>query len=178
MNFFESRDILNSFSVLVDTREHEGEQFDKRMRDIGADYSRATLDYGDYTAQCEFPDKTTLHDTTQRIYPRFAVERKMGLDELAMCLGRERDRFTREFERAKEQNARIWLLVENASYEKIINHMYKSKLNPRAFIGSLMAFQSRYDIRVVFCAKNTSGRLIRDILYRELKELLEGMIDE
>ena len=97
----------------------------------------------------------------------------MSLDELAMCFGTERKRFVREFERAKEIGMRIYMLVENASYENLYNHKYRSMLSPNAFTASLFAWMTRYDCRVIFCKEETAPKVIHDILYRELKERLE-----
>ena len=97
----------------------------------------------------------------------------MSLDELAMCFGTDRPRFVREFDRARERGIRLYMLVENASYENLYNHKSRSRLNPNAFVASLFAFMARYDCRVIFCKAETSPKVIRDILYRELKERLE-----
>ena len=47
-------------------------------------------------------------------------------------------------------------------------------MTPQALIASINAFRSRYGMQLDFCKAETTGRLIRDILYRELKEYLEG----
>ena len=101
------------------------------------------------------------------------IERKMGLDEIAGNLTRGRDRFRREFERATENHARVFLLIENATYEGIINHRYMSRFNESAFLASLVAWQVRYNVTAVMCKSDTSGRLIKEILYRDMKERLE-----
>jgi hypothetical protein len=97
----------------------------------------------------------------------------MSLDELAMCFTRGRDRFRREMERAAANNSVIYLLVENGSYEAIINHRYRSKYHPSGFLASLTAWTARYNLRPVFCKADTSGALIKEILYRDMKERLE-----
>ena len=97
----------------------------------------------------------------------------MSLDELAMCFTRGRDRFRREMERAAANNSVIYLLIENGSYEAIINHRYRSKYHPSAFLASLTAWTARYNLRPVFCKASTSGTLIKEILYRDMKERLE-----
>jgi hypothetical protein len=97
----------------------------------------------------------------------------MSLDELAMCFTRGRDRFRREMERATANGSVIYLLVENATYEGIINHRYKSRFNPSAFLASLTAWTVRYNLRPIFCKASTSGQVIKEILYRDMKERLE-----
>ena len=177
MNNFEIENILDSFSVLVDTREQPTERALKRYARFGVPYQKATFSYGDYTFQCEI-DGTPLMNVSDTIFPLCAIERKMNLDELAMCFTKDRKRFQAEFERAKEHNARIYLLVENATWENLLNGKYRSKLNPKAFVASVLAWQSRYDMKLIFCKEETSGQLIKEILYRELKERLNNGLDK
>jgi hypothetical protein len=67
----------------------------------------------------------------------------------------------------------MFLVCENASYEGILRGRYKSQFNENAFIASLIAWSIRYDVNVVFCKEESSGRLIKEILYRDLKERIE-----
>ena len=97
----------------------------------------------------------------------------MNLDELAMCFTRSRKRFEREFERARAVGAKVYLLVEDATYEDIIRHRYRSKFASNAFLASLLAWSARYNLTPVFCRAETSGELIREILLRDLRERLE-----
>ena len=102
------------------------------------------------------------------------IERKMNLDELAGCFTRERKRFEAEFKRAQENGAKIYLLVENATWENLLNGKYRSKFNAKAFEASIIAWTIRYNMQIIFCKDETSGELIKEILYRELKERLEN----
>jgi hypothetical protein len=97
------------------------------------------------------------------------IERKMDLDELASCFTRGRERFEREFERATSVNAKVYLLIENANMEAIINHRYRSKFNSDAFLASVIAWSARYNITPIMCRADTSGRIIREILFRDMK---------
>lgn len=163
---------LKTFRIIVDTREQRTPKASDRYKSFGSPFERATLSYGDYAANVTLPSGD-LHDTQRRVSAKCVIERKMNLDELAGCLGRGRDRFRREFERAAAAGAEVYLMVENATYEALINHRYRSKLHPSAFLASLIAWQVRYGLRVVFCKSGTSGKLIREILYRDMKERLE-----
>ena len=168
---------LESMTVLVDKREQMTAKAKKRYDAFRTPYSRATLDYGDYTYNFKLPNGKWLYgaDTpSERISPSISVERKMSLDELAQCFTRERKRFVAEFERAKEHGARIYLLLENSTMENLVNGKYKSRFNSVAFLASVTAFMARYDMRLVMCKAETSGRLIKEILYRELKERLQN----
>ena len=143
--------MLNTFQILVDNREQATPKAVERYKSFGVPYKRATLNYGDYCG----------------------IERKMSLDELAMCFTRGRDRFRREMERAASNGSTVYLLVENATYEGIIKHRYRSRFSPSAFLASLTAWTVRYNLRPIFCKADTSGQLIKEILYRDMKERLE-----
>lgn len=173
MDPFEIKSVLDTFEIIVDSRERGTAKAEERYASFSAPWSRGTLDYGDYTYNCFLPNGESLLDPDQRMTPAVVVERKMSLDELAACLGRERQRFEREFQRAADHNAKVYLLIENATWEGILNHRYRSKLHPNAFFSSLTAWMIRYNMTVVFCKEGTSGKLIKEILYRDLKERLE-----
>jgi ERCC4-type nuclease len=81
MNRSELNKIIESFSIIVDTREQMTQRSEQRYAAMG-EVSRATLDYGDYTYNLMLPDGP-LHDTSVRIKPKCVVERKQNLDELA-----------------------------------------------------------------------------------------------
>ncbi len=169
MTPFELKSSLESMTLLVDTREQPTENLKKRIGQTGLPHERRKLDFGDYSCQCALPDGSILDFSG-----RAAVERKMNLDELCLCFGKERRRFEREFERAKAAGCRIYLLVENGSWEHAYNGRFRSKYNPKALIASIGAYRARYGMQLDFCKAETTGKLIRDILYRELKEVLEN----
>lgn len=170
MDIFEQDAMLQSMQILVDTREQNTERARKRYSTFGVPYSRATLSYGDYCYNAQLPNGEWLFKEGEIVAAPIAIERKMNLDELAMCFTRERDRFEREFQRAKANNARIFLLIENATWENLLNGRYRSRYNQNAFLASLAAWIIRYDLQLIFCKEETSGRLIKEFLYRDLKE--------
>ena len=172
MNGYEITEALGTFRIIADTREQNTPRAKERFKAFGVPIERATLSYGDYCAQITLPGGE-LFATADTIKPACVIERKMSLDELAACFTRGRDRFRREFERARETGAKIYLLTEGGSFEAIINHRYRSKFNPSAFLASLTAWCVRYDATPIFCKADTSGEMIREILYRDIKERLE-----
>lgn len=174
MEFIDIKGCLDSMSIVVDNREQPSKRSEQRYSSFGVPYKRQTLSYGDYTYNFTLPDGRPLYEANTTILPDVCIERKMNLEELSGCFCQNRDRFEREFERAKQNNASVYLLVENASWENLVNGRYHTKFNPKAFLGSLSAWMARYNCKVVFCKSETSGKLIREILYRELKEKLEG----
>ena len=172
MDHFEVTEALSTFQILVDNREQATPKAVERYKSFGVPYKRATLNYGDYCGMITVNGSDT-YDTGKAVKPTCVIERTMSLDELAMCFTRGRDRFRREMERAASNNSVIYLLVENATYEGIIKHRYKSRYNPAAFLASLTAWTVRYNLRPIFCKAETSGQLIKEILYRDMKERLE-----
>ena len=175
MNHFDVDSCLESFEILVDSREQPTEKAKKRYKLFDAPYKRCTLDYGDYAANCTLLSGEPLYDVSRRVSADVVIERKMNLDELAMCFTRSRDRFQAEFERAKKNDAKIYLLVENATWENLINGKYRSKYNPKAYAASITAYMARYGINVIMCKAETSVGLIKEILYRETKERLKDV---
>lgn len=173
MTHFEEMQILESMEILVDTREQRTPKAEQRYKSFGVPYSRATLAYGDYTANFKLLDGGYLLDISKTINPICCVERKMNLDELAQCFTQGRERFEKEFQRAIANNCFIHLICEDGSYEKIEGHKYKSKFPPKAFLASVTAWERRYNIHVHFCSSLESGRLIKEFLYRDMKERIE-----
>ena len=141
---------LDSMVILVDTREQDTPSLRRRLELMNCPWERQKLDFGDYSAKCRLPD-----------------------GECA-CFCRGRQRFTREFERARKAGATVYLLIENASWENAFAGKYRSQMNPKSFIASMTAWLARYRCQLIFCKSETTGILIHEILYRELKEVLES----
>lgn len=167
MTPFELQKALNGIIVTVDTREQDTPSLRRRLKEIGFPFERRKLNFGDYSCMIE------LNGEICDLSHVFAVERKMDIDELATCMTSQRKRFTAEFERAKEEGAKIYLLTENGTLEKILNNKYRSKVNPNALLASVFAFLARYNCQMVFCRPESTGRIIREIVYREAKKHLE-----
>lgn len=173
MDVFETKNILDTFEIIVDTREQATNRSLKRYEKFGVPYSRQTMNYGDYTYNLTFPNNKKLHRSGARVDGVCCIERKQNLDELAMCFTRQRERFAREFQRAGDHNAKMYLLVENATWEMLIDGQYRSRFRPKSFLASITAWQVRYNLTVIFCDMRTSGILIKEILFRDAKERLE-----
>jgi ERCC4-type nuclease len=165
--------------ILIDTRENpKAEGYERRCKSFGVPYERKRLLYGDYTYNFTLPNgKPAYEDDT--VSGAVVIERKMSLDELSGNLCQEFDRFNREFRRAIDHDASVYLLVEEATWEKIYGHKYNTKFNERAYTKRLLRLAAEYDVKPIFCRRETSGLLIKDILERELKiRLMRGDYDE
>lgn len=168
MNPFKVNAALKSMVVLWDTREQQTPRAKKRLEQIQVPIERVALSFGDYSAKCDALD---LRDSV-------AIERKMDLTELAHCYCQDRKRFTREFERAKESGAKLYLLIENGSLDDAYSGHYRARVHPASLTASMLAWLARYDCQILFCSANNTGKVVHDVLYRELKERLEEMPDE
>ena len=172
---------MATMRIIVDTREQDTERSRRRYEAFGVPIVRKALSFGDYAYTAVLPSGCPINGTAEdgAIIPTCVVERKMNLDELALCFGKERGRFEREFERAKSAGARVFLLVEDASWELLLAGRCRSRLHPNAYKASLIAWMIRYDIGVIFCKAESSGQMIRELLYRDLRDRLErGEFDE
>lgn len=168
MNHFAVNRALSTMMVLCDTREQDTLRARKRFQSIGAPIERVALSFGDYSVKCDALD----------LRNKIAIERKMDLTELAHCYCQDRKRFIREFERAKEAGAKLYLLIENGSLDEAYSGHYRARVHPNALTSSMLAWLARYNCQILFCKEETSGNVIHDVLYRELKEQLEAMPDE
>lgn len=176
---FELEQMLDSIVVLVDTREQPGKRFDQRTQSFGFPFVRHKLDQGDYSYKW-----TDLDGVEHMMDSKIVIERKMSLNELASNFGKNRDRFTREFERAKELGTKVYLIVEDDGWEDAYNGTYgkdpdhRSRLSPNSMIGSINAWENRYDMRIRLCKHSRTGRMIRDIFYYHLKEILQSEVED
>lgn len=77
----------------------------------------------------------------------FSIERK-SLDDLAQCCGTERTRFENELHRLRGYEFARLLIV--GTEDDIRAGLYRSKITPAAVLGSLAAWEIRYDVPIVF----------------------------
>lgn len=122
--------------VVIDTREQAPFAFNGYEAEVLA----GTLPTGDYSL-------AGLED-------RVAVERK-ELGDLVACLGRERERFERELQRAAGLDA--FMVVVESPWEALAKGNYRSALNPHAACQSVLAFQARYRIPFLFAGSRAAA---------------------
>lgn len=170
LDHIEAEECLRSMVYCVDRREQPTKALEKRLGYLQP-YERETLNAGDYTAKTLLPDGTWF-------YVPAAVERKMSLTEISGNFTRERERFRAEFNRAREHGIRLYLLIEQASWEGAYAGAYRSKLKPQSMVASLLTWSARYGCMISMCERpDTGGKLIRDILHYEMREALDRMVD-
>lgn len=169
MEYSEINKCMETFTIIIDNREKDTDDLKKRIVQFGCPIIKKKMNFGDYSAEI------TLKTGEKLSLENFVViERKMDIGELCVCYTTDRNRFSKEFERAANINAKTYLLVEKASWEKIYSGIYRSKMSPESLIGSITTWLARYNCQLLFCDTYTSGKLIKDVLVHEMKEFLRG----
>ena len=158
----ELQEALKDFTIIADTREQVNEHITKYFEKQGIPCVSRKIDTGDYSA-CV--GALTLEKD-------IVIERKHNLDEICGNFTAERERFEREFLRAKAYGTKVVLIIENATWTDIFLGNYRSKVKPQSLLGSLFAWMVRYNITVLFSKPEETGKLIHGILYYAARELL------
>ena len=96
------------------------------------------------------------------------MERK-SLPDLVCSLGRERERFERELQRAAALDA--FAVVVEAGWVDLAGGNYRSKITPHAACQSVLAFACRYRIPFLFAGGRAHAE---DITLGFLKQYLES----
>ena len=152
---------LKKLTIICDTREQ-----DRHVEEYFSQKKIPTivrkLDTGDYSAQI---GDLTLERTV-------AIERKRNLDELCANMTGDRDRFEREFIRAKAYGLHIFLIVENATWSDIMLGNYRSKLSSKSLSASIFSWLARFNVTLLFCQPHETPRIIYSILYYYAREEL------
>ena len=125
-------------------------------------YKTRKLDTGDYSAQLGI--LTFERD--------IIVERKHNLDELCGNFTADRERFEREFIRAKAYGTKVFLIIENATWTDVFIGNYRSKFQPKSMIASLLSWMVRFNITVLFCKPEETARIVYGIFHYYAREAL------
>jgi len=141
--------------ILMDTREQTPFTF-QHPKYAGTVVEVGTLDTGDYS----------LPGLTDKV----AVERK-SLPDLVACLSHERERFTKELQRAAALDA--FCVVVEASWADLASGQYRSQLNAHSACQSVLAFEARYRIPFHFAGSRAAAEYCT---WGFLKQYLAGAL--
>jgi ERCC4-type nuclease len=169
--------ILDSITILIDTREHSEGNCAAIMRYFdskGIKHIRKALKFGDYSFYIPAFPEIGL-DTSSSFENELVFERKASITELSGNLSQNRERFENEFIRAKEVGAKVILLVENGSFMDILQHKYRTGLNEKSYIASLFSFQHRFNIDIQFIPAKMTGWYIANCCRYYLREKLKEL---
>ena len=167
----EKEEILKSMTVLVDSREKEGKNrhildwFDKK----NIPYKKKALNYGDYSVILPANEELGILKPLD-FSGEIMLERKTNLEELSNNMTRDRSRIEKELALAPKHKI---LLIENASYEDIVEGNYNTEYNRKSFLGTLHSWYYKYDIQFFFMKnKEHSGLFIYMYFQYYIKNLL------
>lgn len=156
------KEALSKLTIICDSREQENGHITKYFDSKKIPYKTRKIDAGDYSAMLD--DMTLEYDCV--------IEKKNSLDEICGNLTANRDRFEREFLRAKANGVKVFLLIEGNSWNDVFLGNYRSKFPPKSLLGSLLSWQVRFNVTIIFCEPHDSGKLIHGILYYYAREML------
>ena len=153
---------LSKLTIIIDSKEKVYDHIEKHLKSNNIPYKVRHLDTGDYSAM--IGDMTLENDVV--------IERKANLDEICGNFTVERERFEREFLRAKANGIKVFLIIENASWAKVFLGDYRSELPVKSLVAAFLSWQVRYNLTIIFCEKNETPRLIHGILHYFAREVL------
>lgn len=159
----ELKDKLNSLTVVCDSREQVNGHVTAWLDKNNISHQSRALETGDYTAML---DGYTFEDEV-------VIERKASLDEIAGNFTTGRERFEREMIRAKANGIKVFLIVENASWSDILLHNYRSELKPKSFFATLLSWQARFNLTVIFCKPSETAQILYYTLYYWVRDRLK-----
>jgi ERCC4-type nuclease len=162
--------LKEKFVIVVDTREQQNQHILDFFNKHKIKYEVEKVDAGDYTAKVLPCPEKGIH---REFYGNVTIEKKNSIDELASSF-KERTRFENEFIRAFGKKTKTYLLVEDSNgYKKILKGDYRSEYDRNALMGSLKAFEARYNFATHYCDKELSGDFIYRTLYYFMREELQ-----
>ena len=153
---------LSKLMIIVDTREKQNNHILDFFDQNKIPYKVRKLDSGDYSAMVG--DLTLEHDVF--------IERKNSLTEICGNFAQNRERFDREFTRAKADGAKPFILVENNTTNDVFKGNYRSQMPPKALWASFCTWMVRYNTTILFSDKAHSGKIIYSIMYYYARELM------
>jgi len=161
----ELKKIMSTLTIIIDSREQRNEHILAYFDEKKVAYEVSKLDTGDYS--CKIP-KNEAYGITRDLYLSSAVERKNSIDELAQST--KEDRFEAELIRSQKLT-HFALLVED-TYENLVTGNYRSQYDPKALLGRLKSFESKYGFSTAFIGKALTGHyILHELWYRARNEL-------
>lgn len=110
---------ITPFTIIIDTREQKPYRFENSIR--------MKLDYGDYKSQ--------------DLFNGVIFERK-SLGDFRSTLSSQRDRFSREMQRAREANHYVLIIID-ATLEQLFKTKAYGKLSAKAILHFMKEFESQ-----------------------------------
>ena len=157
-------------TIVCDTREQKNEHITSYFDSKGIPWVTEKLPFADYSFKIPANEKLgVIRDLY--FYNDIVIERKANLEELSNNYTKERTRIKNEFANAPQKKV---LIIENSSYEMLVEGMYNTNYNPKAFWASTLSMWNKYDIPIMFIKNNKySGQFIYGYLYYYFYNLIK-----
>ena len=163
--------LLDRMTILIDTNEKDYSHIIDVLEVCKKDFEFTKLNFGDYSFRLNHSLPNLLIDFSHKI----SIERKANLDELIKNLTTGRKRFENELERSKTSAASLTLMLENATYEDILRGNYQSKFPSKSFFASILTYQARYNLDVMFINSICSANYIYNRFRYYLRDYLKDV---
>ena len=162
--------LTKSMVILVDSREKSNAHILDYFRKQHVAYEETKLDYGDYSFY--IPSGAAGEDIY--FHRDIVIERKASLEELSGNLAQQRERFEKEFLRAGNDQAKIYLMIEApGGYSDIVAHKYRTEFSPASYMASLKTWEHRFNANVQFIDRQFSGYYILSTFTYYAREALK-----
>lgn len=157
--------------ILVDSREKSSQHLFDYWDAHKIEYETMALPSGDYSFKLKAVPDLGIAEPMY-YYNDVILERKNSLEELSGCFAQTRERFNDEWSRCYAN--RKYLLIENATYEDLVNGKYNTQYSSKSFLGSLHSFEAKYDLHIKFLKdKNYSPIYILAVFQYYLRHLIK-----
>ncbi|MFG6366861.1 MAG: ERCC4 domain-containing protein [Lachnospiraceae bacterium] len=166
----EIKRLTRQMVILVDSREKKNSHILDYFRKQKIPFQLEKLEYGDYSFM--IPASATGEDIF--FHRDCVIERKASLEELSGNLAQERERFEKEFLKAGNDGAKMYLMIEaSGGYSDIIGHKYRTEFTPAAYMASLKTFEHRFDANIQFISSEYAGYYIVSTFQYFAREVLK-----
>lgn len=168
----EIKKLLKTAIILIDTREQQNEHIKSYLEQKKRPYKTLKLDTGDYSIMLP---KNAEMGLQRDLYIQVTIERKNSIDELIGNFKADK-RTAFENELIRSQSLDFVLMIEQQDgYKDILTSNYRSQMKPASVIGTLKAFESRYQFNTIFIDKSLSPMWIYHHLYYKARNELQKL---
>lgn len=153
------------FEILIDSREKVNSHIIKRLDELKIPYQIKKLSYADYS----FEWNGVSYEN------QICIERKANLTEICgnFAKGKSKGtntRFQREFERALRDKCKMFLMIEDSSWEKIENREYRSRFSPKELKNRILTWCNKFQLTLKFVDKKDSCDFMLDQFREFIKQ--------
>lgn len=164
--------LLKTMTLVIDSRENVNQHITNYLTKHKIPFKKQKLDAGDYSIL--LPANQELNIPRDIYYTdEIAFERKNSLEEISSNLTTGRTQFESELLRNKCKFFTV--IIEDGSFDKIVNEDYTTKYDKKSFLATLATFKMRYGIHIEFISKEEiAAHMCRQFYYFLREQLKNG----